>query len=187
MIRLPHSGWPRPGGAHHRRGLRPHRALLHLFVLFLGLSCLEAQEGRALEPYVDELLRERGVDSVSELDADALPPEVLEELGFRVMGRMVDDPEWHRWMNSMMGGEGSEELAEFHRGLGESFIEREGELPEWERGFGGPGMMARHQRRWFMPPRLHIPPPILLLLVIAGITTAVVVTLMVIRRRDRDN
>jgi hypothetical protein len=35
-------------------------------------------------------------------------------------------------MNETMGGERSEHLAGMHRGLGDSYIRRGGELPEWE-------------------------------------------------------
>jgi hypothetical protein len=146
-----------------------------------------AGEDRALEPYVDEILRDQRADSVEQLDPQRVRPEVLEELGFRVMDRLVDDREWHRWMNTMIGGEGSEELADFHRGLGRLYLERGGRLPRWERGLGGPGMMMRGHRRWFMSTRIPIPRFIVLLFVLAAPAAAGAVTVAVIRRRNRDD
>ncbi|MFW6214937.1 MAG: hypothetical protein ACOC45_03215 [Alkalispirochaetaceae bacterium] len=162
-------------------------SILPFLLVFSLLPPLHAEDReRALEPYVEEILEGEGAGSLSEIDPDQLPPEVLEELGFRVMDQIVADREWHRWMNEMMGGEGSQELAEFHRGLGESYVERGGELPEWRGRFGEPGMMRWHQQRWFVPPRMLIHPTVLPLLVIAGITSAVVVTGRSIRKRRRD-
>jgi len=76
------------------------------------------------------------------IDADMVPPELLERLGDAVMGEIHPDAELHEWMDRMMGGEGSESLAAAHRWMGYRYLTG-GYGPGGAAGGSmmGPGMM----------------------------------------------
>lgn len=101
----------------------------------------EAEHGRPVDEIVSEIMQAQGVTSIEAIDPDGVSPARLEELGDSVMHEMIDDDERHRWMDEMMGGEGSEQLAAMHRWIGYRYLEGGPESMEWGPGMMGPGMM----------------------------------------------
>lgn len=133
--------------------MRKASLLLLILVAVTGLLWADVDGHSASVPDVlDEIRGELGLDEDERIDPDAVPPELLEELGDAVMGEIHPDPETHEWMDEMMGGEGSESLASAHRWMGYRYL-----TGGYGRGLGmmgggmmGPGMMGRGLGRWGM-------------------------------------
>jgi len=121
--------------------------ILTLSVMFLIVGAtLWAQEeghGRAASVIIDEIKQNQGVASLSLIDADQVNPALLEELGDAVMGLMIGDERQHQWMDEMLGGEGSEQLASTHRWIGYNYLRNNGNLSTW-----GPHMMGNRNLNW---------------------------------------
>jgi hypothetical protein len=110
-----------------------------------------ANPEQTLDRVVAETLAAHSATTVQGLSVTEMTSEQLIRLGRAVMGVMVGDPQWHEWMNAMMGGEGSERLDALHTALGEAYVERGGRIPTWHGSVGAPGMIGGHDQRWFMP------------------------------------
>lgn len=128
--------------------------VLSTLVLALASSRLLSADSADLHGLVSRIIADQGVETIAEVDADSVPPKRAEELGRRVMGRLVGNDRWHEWLNGLMGGEGSPRLAELHRGLGRAYLERGGDPAEvrtdLDHGRHGPGLLGDHGR-WFIP------------------------------------
>lgn len=110
-----------------------------------------ADPEQTLDRVVAETVAAHSAKAVQELSVTEMTSDQLIRLGRAVMGVMVGDPQWHEWMNAMMGGEGSERLDALHTALGEAYVERGGRVPTWHGTVGAPGIIGGHDQRWFMP------------------------------------
>jgi hypothetical protein len=130
------------------------RASLLLVILIAVTAMVSADvdgHSGSIEDVLAEIRHDLGLEEDERIDPDAVPPELLEELGDAVMGDIHSDSETHRWMDEMMGGEGSESLASAHRWMGYRYLTggygRGGMMGG---GMMGPGMMGRGFGRWGM-------------------------------------
>jgi putative membrane protein len=124
-------------------------------VVVAGAFAQEDAHGRDVEEILQQIKQNQGVERVSAINPNEVDRELLEELGDGVMGLMIADEEQHEWMDRMMGGEGSTELASTHARLGYNYLQNDGNLAAsgaGMMGFGmmGPGMMGvwNDQRGW---------------------------------------
>ena len=126
--------------------------VLTLSVIFLiGGTTLWAQEdghGRGVDVIINEIKQNQGVESITLIDPDQIRPTLLEELGDSVMGLMIADEARHEWMDEMMGGEGSEQLASNHRWVAYNYLQNDGNLGTWGPGMMGPGMRGSWDQNW---------------------------------------
>ena len=131
--------------------------VLTLSVMFLILgTTLWAQEeshGRAADVIINEIKQNQSAGSIALIDPEQVSPALLEELGDAVMGLMIADEQQHEWMDAMMGGEGSEQLASTHRWIAYNYLQNDGKLDTWGPGMmgigmGGRGMMGGWNRNW---------------------------------------
>lgn len=119
-------------------------------MLATPLWAQEEAHGREVSVIVAEIKAEQDVKRLSEINPDAVDPKLLEELGDAVMALTIADEEQHRWMDRMMGGEGSEQLSSAHRWIGYNYLRNDGTTSQWGpgmMGYGGlmgPGMMWGH-------------------------------------------
>jgi len=120
--------------------------IITLSVMFLLVgTTLWAQEdghGRSADVIINEIKQDQSVESITLIDPDQVSPALLEELGDSVMGLMIADEQQHVWMDEMMGGEGSEQLASTHRWIAYNYLQNDGNLTTWGPGMMGPGMMG---------------------------------------------
>lgn len=129
--------------------------ILSVMFLFVGTT-LWAQEdghGREADVIIDEIKQNQGVGTISLIDPDEISPVLLEELGDAVMGLMIVDEQQHEWMDQMMGGEGSDQLASTHRWIAYNYLRNDGNLSTWGLPMGGhrfmgPGMMGGWNGSW---------------------------------------
>lgn len=129
--------------------------ILSVMFLFIGTT-LWAQEdghGREVGVIINEIKQNQGVGTISLIDPDQISPALLEELGDAVMGLMITDEQQHEWMDQMMGGEGSDQLASTHRWIAYNYLQNDGNLSTWAPGRGGygfmgPGMMGGWNSNW---------------------------------------
>ncbi|MGM0675452.1 MAG: hypothetical protein ACQETQ_12205 [Spirochaetota bacterium] len=85
-----------------------------------------ADEGGAHALSVEEaetqIRQELGLSRDDQINPDAVPPALLEQLGDAVMDEMAVSEAQHQWMDTMMGGEGSESLASSHQWMGYRYL-----------------------------------------------------------------
>ena len=109
------------------------RKFLLVTVVLLAFSVLagiavradETEEhgsGRSIESILSEIRGSQGIGPKDQINSERVDNTLLEELGEAVMSLMVPDPERHEWMDRMMGGEGSQSLAERHRWMGYRYL-----------------------------------------------------------------
>lgn len=104
----------------------------------------------SVEDAVAQIRDELGLSAEDTIDPDRVPPEMLELLGDAVMAEMAVTEAQHEWMDTMMGGEGSESLASTHRWMGYRYLTGgygggfgPGRRGGMHGGMMGPGMMGR--------------------------------------------
>lgn len=108
----------------------------------------------SVEDAVGRIRDELGLSAEEPIDPDRVPPELLELLGDAVMAEMAVTEAQHEWMDTMMGGEGSESLASTHRWMGYRYLTGgygggfgpgggPGSRGGMHGGMMGPGMMSR--------------------------------------------
>lgn len=109
------------------------RKFLKIIVIFLTFGVLAAifaqadqaeghGSGRSIESILSEIREIQGIGPKDRIDPEGVDNTLLEELGEAAMSLMVPDPEQHEWMDRMMGGEGSQTLAERHRWMGYRYL-----------------------------------------------------------------
>ena len=119
--------------------------------LIVGTSLWAQEEGhdRVSNVIINEIKQQQNVESISQINTTKISPLLLEELGDAVMGLMISDEQQHEWMDEMMGGEGSEQLASTHRWIAYNYLENNGNLGSWGTGMRGYGMMnSSWNRNW---------------------------------------
>lgn len=97
------------------------------------------------EQMIDEIRSQMGLGAEETINPDAVPEQLLEQLGDAVMSEIHPNERVHSWMDRMMGGEGSESLTSAHRWMGYRYLTDGSEYGYGRRGRGmmGPGMMGR--------------------------------------------
>lgn len=106
------------------------------FFLFIGIIVLiplftlsaSEQHGRDVSVILDDILKANQVESIEDVDPNKVSPALLEELGDSVMGLFLDSDWRHDRMDAMLGGEGSESLAIYHKTLGIQYLKADGDL-----------------------------------------------------------
>ncbi len=112
---------------------------LSVMLLLVGTTLWAQVEGhgRTADVIINEIKQNQSVESIIQIDPNQVTPALLEELGDAVMGLMIGDEQQHEWMDEMMGGEDSPQLASNHRWIAYNYLQNDGELNTW-----GPGMMG---------------------------------------------
>jgi hypothetical protein len=109
--------------------MRPTYLLLLIFIGFGGFLFAESDtagdslHGRPMNEILDEIRINQGIEEGDRIDPDRVSEDLLEELGEAYMAVMVPDPKQHRWMDEMMGSEGSERLASMHKYMGHTYLQ----------------------------------------------------------------
>lgn len=120
--------------------------LLTIAVLAWSLTDTGADEHSAKpEQVINEIRDEMGLSTEGTIDPDAVPEQLLEQLGDAVMSEIHPSERVHSWMDRMMGGEGSESLESAHRWMGYRYLTDGSEYGygRGRMGMMGPGMMGR--------------------------------------------
>jgi hypothetical protein len=149
MLQIPYRGTVKKESA-----MRIRNGMIVLTLLVLGAalaSPLLATGGDAhtvsIEEAISHIRSELGLSPDEAIDPDAVPSPLLEELGDAVMADMAGSEAHHEWMDTMMGGEGSESLGSAHRWMGYRYLTG---------GYGpygpGPGPDGRWDDRWSSRP-----------------------------------
>ena len=124
--------------------MKKEKKLLILIMILLTLipiSIFASEEhGRDIDIVIEEILENSQSGTISGVSPGEVSPELLEELGDVVMGLLLNDDWHHARMDSMLGGEGSDQLEAYHRNLGEQYLLADGNLYELN-SYGG-GMMT---------------------------------------------
>jgi uncharacterized membrane protein len=116
---------------------------LTVLILFSGaLLFADEAHSRDIDIIVEDILGQSGVSSLSGLSPEDVSPGLLEELGDAVMDRTINDSWHHEMADYMLGGEGSDQLAAYHRDLGAQYILSGGEMDTIS-SYGGRGWMPR--------------------------------------------
>jgi len=125
------------------------KAMVVVVLLGLVLSPKAHAQDRAVGEIVEEIKQAQGVERAEAIDPDQVSDATLAELGEALMSVMMPNERQHEFMDSMMGGEGSESLEAMHRSMGYSYLSGDGprgwDRRLWDRGWGGmmgPGMMG---------------------------------------------
>lgn len=107
--------------------------------------------GESIDTILSGIRSELNLGSTDAIEPDKVSDESLEKLGEAVMSFRIPDPRQHEWMDKMMGGEGSESLADMHKLMGYRYLENGstdfGSMMMgsnmYGRGFGGTVMEGR--------------------------------------------
>ncbi len=78
--------------------------------------------GKPIEVVLQEIREHEGLGPDDSINPRRVSKKDLEELGEAVMSVMFPDPEQHRIMDDMMGGEGSSKLARIHRWIAYNYL-----------------------------------------------------------------
>lgn len=113
----------------YKRQLAP--AVILVITLFMSAGSIFAQSskehGRSVEEIIKEIRQELNIGAEENINPGRVNDKLLEQLGEAVMSYMVPDNREHGWMDNMMGGEGSESLANMHRIMGYRYL-RDGNI-----------------------------------------------------------
>tara|TARA_B100000614_G_C14537615_1_gene489018 strand:+ start:966 stop:1469 length:504 start_codon:yes stop_codon:yes gene_type:complete len=137
------------------------RSRLTVFVLLLfvlpALSLFPDEQ--SVMEITARIMEEQGVRRPGDIDPDLVSPADMEELGFQIMGAIVDDPDWHKWLNDIMGGRGSPRNMAVHIRFARHYLEMDGTIPQWNNTIMAPGITTDRWSPWFSPDRhiLHRP------------------------------
>jgi hypothetical protein len=99
-----------------------------------------------LEQAIDDIRTQIGLGSEERINPDEVPEMLLERLGEAVMSEIHPDESVHAWMDSMMGGEGSQSLASAHRWMGYQYLSSGS---AYGYGMGRMGMMGSGMTGWY--------------------------------------
>lgn len=117
--------------------------------------------GSSIDKAIQEILKSQGIKDMKSIDCGKVTDKQLEDLGDAVMDVMHPDPSEHEFMDRMMGGEGSQNLAYMHRMMGARYLgcyNGDGSFgmmsPFWGgRGFGNGD--DYYNRRWPHMPMMY--------------------------------
>lgn len=115
-------------------------------ILLLSIASLYAEVGgymQSAQLIIQKIMDNQGVSTIKQIDPDKVSDAQLERLGDAVMGILIPDEQQHAWMDQMMGGEGSVQLAAKHKWIAYSYLKNDGNLTSigWGSEIMGSGMM----------------------------------------------
>ncbi|AEV28569.1 putative membrane protein [Sphaerochaeta pleomorpha str. Grapes] len=115
--------------------------ILLLCIVPLGAEVIDYTQSTQL--IVQKIMDNQGVSTIKQIDPDKVSDAQLERLGDAVMGILIPDEQQHAWMDQMMGGEGSLQLAAKHKWIAYSYLKNDGNLTSagWGSEMLGSGMM----------------------------------------------
>jgi uncharacterized membrane protein len=133
--------------------------LLILVAVFLFVSNIsikaDGDNEKSVDQVIKEIRKELNLKDNDKIDPGKVPDNLLEELGDAVMSKTHPDEREHKWMDDMMGGEGSDSLKAMHRTMGYRYLDGaysgyNGRLNYDRSGFGNymmwPGSMMGTRR-----------------------------------------
>jgi uncharacterized membrane protein len=85
-------------------------------------SGANSSHGRSIDDVLAEIREAQGIQGTDPIDPDLVSDRQLEALGDAVMSYMHPNDREHEFMDSMMGGEGSDRLAYMHRMMGLQYL-----------------------------------------------------------------
>ena len=93
-------------------------------LLFISMVSVYADSDHnvSIKDVLKEIRKELGLKDNEKIDPNKVPDKLLEELGEAVMDERIPNERQHEWMDNMMGGEGSESLANMHRNMGYNYL-----------------------------------------------------------------
>jgi len=112
------------------------------------------EEGRSIKEVTSEIRRDQNLQSGQKIDCDQVTDDQYRELGEAWMDVMIPDPDQHRMMDRMMGGPGSQSLADAHRIMGMRYLgcisddTYYGMMPGMTKGYAMGGMMYGYNGGW---------------------------------------
>ncbi len=135
-------------------------AVLVAFMLILSPAAFadsSADHGESIDAILSGIRSDLKLGAQDTIDPAKVSDASLEKLGEAVMSFRIPDPRQHEFMDKMMGGEGSESLANMHKFLGYRYLENGstdfgsmmGGISSYRgenmfgRGFGGTAMEGR--------------------------------------------
>ncbi|MGD8822765.1 MAG: SHOCT domain-containing protein [Anaerolineales bacterium] len=105
-------------------------------LMFAG-SVSAQDEGKSLKDVVAEIRKSQNLQDDQSIDCSLVTDKQYEEVGEAWMDVMVPNAQRHEMMDRMMGGEGSESLANAHRVMGARYLGcYDGDWPGPTMGFG---------------------------------------------------
>ena len=105
-------------------------------VMFAGPVSAQ-DEGKSLKDVVAEIRKSQNLQEDQPIDCSLVTDKQYEEVGEAWMDLMVPNAQRHQMMDRMMGGEGSESLANAHRAMGARYLGcYDGDWPGPVMGFG---------------------------------------------------
>lgn len=167
-----------------RTGLVGHPFIVGTLLFLLPVLPV-LPDGQSLAEMTTRIMEQQSVNTPGDVDPDLLSPSDLEELGFHVMGVIVDDDRWHDWMNEMLGGRGSPRVTAVHTRFARRFLEMDGSIPEWNNTIMAPGMTSGTWSPWFSPGRhiLHRPIHLRIYHLLLIVAVSVIAVIGVSRRK----
>ena len=170
-------------------------AAAFIFSSFLVFADTADSHGESIDTILSGIRSELNLSPTETILPDKVSDLSLEKLGEAVMSFRIPDPRQHEWMDKMMGGEGSESLANLHKLLGYRYLENGSAdfgAMMTGRGYGGFGMEGNFgtgRLGGFMPGYMFgngswtwIIPVLLLLLVV----TVVILVIVSAKRKRTD-
>lgn len=93
-----------------------------LAVVAVGAWADTDAHARSIADVENEIRSTLGLGAEATIDPAKVPDELLVELGDAVMAAHVGDEQTHEWMDTMMGGEGSDSLDAAHRWMAYNYL-----------------------------------------------------------------
>lgn len=135
-----------------RGEMRMNKKLVILLLLLISIAVYvwanTGAHSTSTGDVIEEIRQELGLQSDQAIDPDEVPAPLLEELGEAVMSEIHPNERVHSWMDSMMGGDGSESLTSAHRWMGYRYLLYGGRNHGYNRGMGYGGMMGPGMMGW---------------------------------------
>lgn len=96
---------------------------LMLFVILIPFSVIaEEMSIRPVEEVLSEIKQEQSVATNEQINVAKISSEKLEELGDSVMEELIGNHTMHERMDARLGGDGSVELANYHKALAANYL-----------------------------------------------------------------
>ncbi len=124
-------------------------------ILASGNTAVADEEGRSIKEVMAEIRQKQNLQADQNINCDMVTDDQYRELGEAWMDVMIPDPAQHRMMDRMMGGPGSQSLADAHKLMGMRYLgcisdeTYYGTMPGMTKGYYGMGnMMYGYNGGW---------------------------------------